>query len=222
MLVAAPVNRVTREIALVLDASGSVGRHRFNSMVDNVADLMGLLCYRFTDGPSDVRLALLVYGTRVREVFNFQYSARQHTSVQRIKASIRRAKYYYDGRATATGPALRYCYNRIFRSRGTPRIKRRLMVVTDGYSNSGEYPVHVARQLHTRKRVDVYPLGVGTRVNLKELLAMKQTSESNKNLFSQLLLLPDFSSLKSVVDVVRASVRSQPANQQCQKNAFRK
>ena len=191
-------------------------------MVDDVADLMGLLCYRFRQQYSDVRIALVVYSTHVKEIFNFHQSDWKHSSVAKITASIREAKKHYEGGATATGPALRHCLDNIFRGRRQRGVKRRVLLITDGYSNHGENPVRVACRLHTEKQVDVFPFGVGGRVDLKALRDMTQVSDASTGILPQLLLLPDFTSLRETVSLVRTSVAHQPANQYCNKDVLRR
>ncbi|XP_065179080.1 uncharacterized protein LOC135809621 [Sycon ciliatum] len=218
-----PLPVVTRDIALVLDGSSSVGRAAYNKMVDDLAELMGLLCYTFTraNAASDVRIALVVYSRKVHKVFDFRFSKLHHTSRNRIVSSIKRAKVYYTGQVTATGPALRYCYNRIFtRAAGMSQFSmKRVLLITDGYSNRGEKPVPVAEKLVRDKQVQVFPVGVGDRIRVSELVAMRQ-ADGNANLLHTLILLPTFTTLSDILSTVRNSAAL--SVDRCQARLFKK
>ena len=212
-----------RDIALVLDASGSIGSANYKRAVENVATLMGMLCYQWPelDEPSDVRLALVVYSSHVQTVFDFAMSREMHTNSSAIRDSILKARGSWPcmGASTATGPALRRCYDEIFTEENGMRrdSKKRILLITDGMSNRGEPPVPIATQLHHQREVDVFPVGVGTNVNLREMNGMKLFHDKD-SLLSKLLILPDFSSLDSVVDEVRTTARNKG---RCQANLVR-
>ncbi|XP_065179085.1 collagen alpha-3(VI) chain-like [Sycon ciliatum] len=204
---------VTREIVLVLDASGSVGRSAYNDMLQNLGDLLEALCTNFTqeNAPSNYRFALVVYGSAVHEVFNFHHSSLGHLNKEAIKASVLAAEQFYTGGLTATGPALRYCYNNIFtESAGmtaSNNTMRRVLLITDGRSNRGEPPRQVAQDLKFDKRVEVFPVGVGNNVNLQELHRVRTTIGDYNTRLIPLMLVSDFTSFAFIVDAVNQEVQ---------------
>ena len=214
----------TRNIALVLDSSGSVGRGTFNKAVDNLADLVGMLCYDFKrkNCASDVRFALIVFGSRVQEVFNFQYSTTHHTSTDKIRESILQAKQYYDGGWTATGPALRHAYDNVFvTTEGmSPAAKKRVLLITDGKSNEGGNPIGVAQALFYDKGVTVLPVGVGTNVNFQELNDLRQVPHATNSIFGNMILY-DFNNFGDMVGEIDRTLQAQPPGS-CQTNVFKK
>lgn len=59
-----------RDLAIVIDRSGSVGSNNFNQAVNTIASFIGNLCHRFqcASGP-ETRIALVTYASTVTEVF---------------------------------------------------------------------------------------------------------------------------------------------------------
>lgn len=206
---------VTRHIAIVLDGSGSVGRHNFRVAVDDIASIFGKLCYKWTryNQPSDVRLAFMIYSGRNRLVFNFQHSAGRHTSLGSIINDIRRARNMYPGGWTATGEALDYARRQIFTPdllRRYPKSEKRLLIITDGRSNGRLNPGAAARRLHRERKVDIYPVGIAN-YNLKELVSMHQAKNSK---LVNILLLSNFRAFSQIKSAVVQS------KGECKKNVF--
>ncbi|XP_065180992.1 uncharacterized protein LOC135811685 [Sycon ciliatum] len=213
-----------KDIAIVIDASGSVRRNNYERAVQNIATLMGLMCYKWKGPgqPSDIRLALIIYSTNVQIVFNFTRSTEIHISAEAIRDSFMAAQrlWWVMGGSTATAPALERCKSHIFQHKFGMRTesKKRLILLTDGYSNRGGPPTPYAEKLHDDVGVDIFPIGIGTGVNLRELHSMKLIQDKN-NLLSRLLILPDFASLARIVEEVS---RDTATKQFCQSKLLRK
>ncbi|XP_062508760.1 complement C2-like [Corticium candelabrum] len=152
------------DLAILIDASGSVGSTVFYQSVKDVATLIENTCNDFTCGAPQIRVAVVTFASSPVTVFDFAYSAANHHSRQDIIDSIL-TTHYTDG-GTATRSALEHVRDNIFSaSHGMRRFStKKLMVLTDGNYNSGGDPKDVARSLHERKffdQVDVFALGIG-------------------------------------------------------------
>ena len=202
-----------RDIALVLDASSSIGRSNYMAMVENLATLFGRLCRSIptNEHSSDVRLALVVFSSAVKKVFDFRASSIMHSNATAVRDSIMRAQDFWPcmGGATAMGPALKECLTHVFTVENGMRRNsmKRVLLVTDGKANVGVKPLTIAKKLHRHKNVDVFPVGIGTEINLPELSAMQQLSR-RPGQQSRLLTLPSFSALTDIVNALE-----NPANE---------
>ena len=199
-----------RDLALVIDSSGSVGSSAFKKAVDTLADFIGYMCHEFEcDGPQ-TRLAIITYGSQVKEVFNFHYSGSTHRSETQIINDIKTKTTYMNGftGATATGPALEYCRDNIFQTRNGMRSnsKRQILVLTDGKSNKGIKPGIVATQLHDQMGVDIYALGIGSGVSIAELKSITKERSQNNLLYN--LLFFDFYEFSQVSGLVKDDIDS--------------
>ena len=195
-----------RDLAIVIDSSGSIGSHAFNKAVDTLAQFVGYMCHKFEcDGP-ETRLAVVTYGSKVRTVFNFNYSGSTHKNKQQIINDIKTRTTYMRGYtgSTATGPALEHCKNEIFQESNGMRSnsKRQILLLTDGRSNRGTSPGDVATELHDKMQIDIYALGIGANVNIVELKSItKERSKNNLLYFS--LLFNDFAEFFKVSELVK-------------------
>ena len=223
---------ITREVALVLDSSGSISQDTFNETVDNLARIVSSQCYTFGGprGASQVRLAMVVFSTNVTEVFNFRKSDREHVrSKGRIQKAIQTAKdHYYRGR-TATGDALQYCYDKIFNLPRAQGVERRLLLITDGKDNEGIPPAPVARALYDDLNVQVFPLAVGSDVadprQFTKVLQMDRvaigTPGYDGHILHHFFTIGSYRTLARVAEDVEESIMY-PGAPKCQADTFGK
>ena len=197
-----------RDLAIVIDSSGSVGSLAFTRAVDTLADFISHMCHKFEcDGP-ETRLAVVTYGSIAKTVFNFSYSGATHKSKTNIVNDIKTKTSYMHGftGSTATGPALVHCRDKIFQERKGMRSKskRQILLLTDGHSNKGTNPGDVATELHNKLRIDIYALGIGDSVNITELKSITKERSTMNLLYN--LLFNDFSEFFKVNEVVKADL----------------
>ena len=196
-----------RDLAIVIDSSGSVGSSAFKKAVDTLADFIGFMCHSFECNGPETRLAVVTYGSNVKEVFNFHYSGSTHKSKTQIINDIK-TKPIYTGGGTATGPALEYCRDNIFQTSNGMRSnsKRQILVLTDGHSNRGIKPGIVATQLHDQMGIDIYALGIGSGVSIAELKSITKERSQNNLLYN--LLFFDFYEFSQVSGLVKDDIDS--------------
>ena len=196
-----------RDLAVVIDSSGSVGQAAFSAAVDTLADFIGNMCHEFTCQGPQTRLAIVTYGSEIKEAFNFQYAAGRHRSEAQMINDIK-TKPIYTGGYTATGTALEYCRDNIFQTRYGMRnnSKRQILLLTDGHSNRGTAPGDVARQLFGGMDVAVYALGIGYNINLDELKSITHT-RSNNNMLHVMLAFANYGEFSRINDQITRNLR---------------
>jgi uncharacterized protein YegL len=194
-----------RDLVIVIDSSGSVGREAFDQTVAALADFIGYMCHNFECGGPETRFALVTYSSTVKEVFNFQYSGTYHRTSTQIVHDIKTKASYMSG-WTATGTALEHCRDKIFRTHAGMRSnsKRQILLLTDGRSNRGTSPGLVATELHDHLGVDIYALGIGSGVNIAELQAI--TKERSPINLLYLALFNDFHEFFRVGGIVKSDL----------------
>ena len=197
-----------RDLVIVIDSSGSVGKYSFDKAVDTLADFIGYMCHNFECGGPETRFAVVTYGSVVKEVFNFQYSGTFHKTKTQIVNDIKTKATYMQGFtwATATGTALEYCRDNLFQTLAGMRSnsKRQILLLTDGKSNRGTPPGQVATELHEKQGVDIYALGIGSGVNVAELQAI--TKERSPINLLYLALFNDFHEFFQVSSIVKSDL----------------
>ncbi|XP_062508779.1 integrin alpha-E-like [Corticium candelabrum] len=152
------------DLAILIDASDSVGSTVFYQSVRDVATLTENICNDFTCGAPQIRVAVVTFASSPVSVFDLTYSAANHHSRQDIIDSI--LTTHYTNGDTAIRSALEHVRDNIFSASHDMRrfSTKKLMVLTDGNYNIGEDPKDVAKELHERKgfdQVDVFALGIG-------------------------------------------------------------
>lgn len=97
-----------RDLLIIVDASGSIGRSKFDVAKNDLAKLMGYLCPvgdPFKDGQ---RAALIRFNNKVDEIFDFN----TYKDTAGVKAGI--LKMQYTGGLTCTGDAFEYARTTMF------------------------------------------------------------------------------------------------------------
>ena len=144
------------DIAFVLDASGRRGLYNFR----RIRQFVALISRSFSISRSRARVGVIVYGSTAR----MEFGLNSYTNSRSLNRAIKRLRYTRGSRKT--GKALRLVFEGLFRR---SRKKRVLILVTNGQSyDSVKIP---SSQIH-QAGIEVFAVGVGTRVRNSELSAI--------------------------------------------------
>ena len=144
------------DIGFVLDASGRRARYNFR----RIKRFVGLIARSFSISRSRARVGVIVYGSTAR----MQFGLNSYTNPRSLNRAIKGLRYTRGSRRT--GKALQLVVGGLFR-RG--RKKRVLIVLSTGPAyDSVRIP---SLQIH-RAGIEVFAVGVGTRVRNRELSAI--------------------------------------------------
>jgi Mg-chelatase subunit ChlD len=148
------------DIVFVVDSSGSVGRQNF----DKVRAFLAGIVRRFDVGPDKTRFGVVRFSRSSDTIFGLNtYSASAE-----VVAGINNMAYVSG--STNTAKALTMAQKLIQKER-RPKVDTYVVVVTDGKSNKEKDTLNAAKQLLAEK-VKVFAVGVGRRLNQKELKAI--------------------------------------------------
>ena len=144
------------DIGFVLDASGRRGLYNFR----RIKQFVSLISRSFSISRSRARVGIIVYGSTAR----MEFGLNSYTNSRSLNRAIKRLRYTRGSRKT--GKALRLVVGGLFRR---SRKKRVLILVTNGQSyDSVKIP---SFQIH-QAGIEVFAVGVGTRVRNSELSAI--------------------------------------------------
>jgi uncharacterized protein YegL len=196
-----------RDIVLIVDSSGSVGRHNFNKSITDLSNLIPYLCGfqpKIITWCRSTRLAVVTYGEEPRLVFGLNDSAIRHTYQENVQNDIKEKTKYLQflSSATATGDALQFVAEQVLRTDRGMRAhsKKTILLLTDGQSNTGSEPVKVASRLYRQyDDLAIVALGIGSRVNYDELLGIT----NHYNPFNPLVLyLENYQNFSDIVSEI--------------------
>jgi len=177
------------DLAFLIDGSKSIersGRGNFARILRFVTEMVRLLPI----GQSKTRIAVGLYSTRAYLIFGFK----RYNGKTSILNAVRRIRFPRGG--TRIGRALNLAARRIFAGRARRGRKRVLIVVTDGISQ--DRVDRPARYLKARKRVEVFVLGIGNRVRMREL---RQIASPHRH-----VVRSDFRRLQRVVTSMKEKI----------------
>eukprot|EP00118_Oscarella_pearsei_P010116 m.60802 g.60802 ORF g.60802 m.60802 type:complete len:266 (+) comp34945_c0_seq2:484-1281(+) len=167
-----------RDLAIVIDGSGSVGRNHFKKALDVLGKLVSHSCGFQKDviDCSSLRIAMVQYSTTAKVLFDFNDSKGRHSSQVNVLNDITQ-KPTYRGGATATGEALQLCLDHIFKEEhGMRRYgHKNVLLLTDGKSNVGRDPVPVAKKLNETlsngqiSTFSIIAVAIGRHINFTEI-----------------------------------------------------
>lgn len=153
------------DLVFVIDASSSVSREGFQRGLNFSKELVRTIgASKRSDG---TQIALVTFGTEARLYFNLGDAA-VDTTEKAIEA-IDRVKYI--GGATASALALDMVRRDVV-SLARRDSKRAMMFITDGMSNIGGPPEKIADFLRKREGFEIFAIGVGRKVKIRELTAI--------------------------------------------------
>ncbi|XP_045157958.2 collagen alpha-5(VI) chain-like [Mercenaria mercenaria] len=164
-----------RDLLLIMDSSGSIGRNGFTKANSEISRLIGLLCP--LNGPFDERpaslyqhnqAAMLTFSTYVNENFDFD----DYSTTAEIQKAIAGARYY--GGMTDTASAFTKAISLFQPDKGArdeSLVKREVLILTDGRSNDRDQTLAAVKELH--EVADVYGLMTGSfsKQGMEELTA---------------------------------------------------
>eukprot|EP00118_Oscarella_pearsei_P025148 m.307615 g.307615 ORF g.307615 m.307615 type:complete len:393 (+) comp42532_c0_seq1:394-1572(+) len=164
-----------RDIAIIIDESGSVGHSNFKKTLNSLGELISHMC-GFQDSTihcKSTRIAVIEYSTTARVVFDFNYSAAKHHSRLNVMNDIAH-KPVYSGGLTATGDAIQLASDHVFQTQHGMRLysKKSVLLLTDGHSNRGKNPVQAAKSLHAKlsySGFNIIAMGIGHNINYQNL-----------------------------------------------------
>ena len=149
------------DLAIVLDASGSVGHDAWNNIRLGFASMLSHLQI----GPANVRVALVTFSSLARVEFNLN----TYTSIDEITKALLGAPYM--GQTTNAASALRALSDEVFTDKNgdRPEANNVVIFVTDGQSTIDSDQIQTYSQLLELKAVRRMVIGVTSEVNLEEL-----------------------------------------------------
>lgn len=156
------------DIALIIDASGSIGPRRFSKMLSFVADSL-----KAGDFQSNLRVAALTFSKRSVVEFLLNTHVSKPDPKQEVLNNI--AELVYTKGVTNTSGALRVASETLFQERNGDRdaVQNLAVIITDGNSNVDRDPIQDANKL---KADGVYIVGIliGTdkSINQEEMEAI--------------------------------------------------
>ncbi|KAK3737342.1 hypothetical protein RRG08_067406 [Elysia crispata] len=148
------------DLALLLDASGSVKKNNFQHQVAFAADLVA----QFEVGPTKVKVAAVTFASKV----DSQFLLNDYNDTQSAVAAIRQIPYSMG--STRTDLALRYARDVIFtpangHRTGVPRV---VLLATDGDSNNQTATSLEAQKLK-KEGFTVFAIAIGNNLDLDAL-----------------------------------------------------
>ena len=197
-----------RDIIIIVDSSGSVDNSEFTSALNDLSELIPLLCgYQpgLITRCQAYRLAMITYGNSPRLTFDLDDNLSRHTNQINVQNDIKTKPYYTDG-ATATGDALKFAWDRVLQeSHGMrPNSKKTILLLTDGHYNSGTHnPINVAEDLFQafNDQLSIVALGIGNNIDYQELIDItKHYNPANPLVF----LTETFTSFHDIVEEIKS------------------
>ncbi|XP_062514583.1 collagen alpha-1(VI) chain-like [Corticium candelabrum] len=167
-----------RDIVIIVDTSGSVGKSDFQSALSDLSDLIPMLCGfqpEMIKYCNSYRLAMLTYGNSPKLAFDLDDYLYRHKRRVNIKNDIK-TKPVYTGGGTGTGAALKFARDQVLQeSFGMrPYSKKAILLLTDGHSNGATNPVTVAAEMfeHFKDKgeLSIVALGIGDNIDYQELI----------------------------------------------------
>ncbi|XP_066266327.1 matrilin-4-like [Branchiostoma lanceolatum] len=162
-----PLCPAKMEVVFVLDGSGSVGYDNFQRMKSFVKRVAGSFAIR----PSATQISLFQYSSFVMQEFALD----TYGSIGEINQAI--DVVMYQGGGTATGLALYEMrqYGFSFGNGGRPGTRRVAILLTDGMSSDS---VDKHAMAAWQAGISLYVVGIGSNVDMNELLAIGGTPDN--------------------------------------------
>ena len=158
------------DLIFVLDTSGSIGSENFNNAKRSIENIVSSLKI----GPNNTRVAVIIFSTDVRLLFNLNAHPDNASLIQAIK------RIPYTGGLTNTAEAIRVLRSGIlsetlgvYPSNETTQIA---IILTDGKSTLPNVTKQEAELLHEQTSFKVFAVGVGDAVDLDELKGIASSS----------------------------------------------
>ena len=187
-------NKKDKYVLYILDSSGSIKGTDFTDMTNVMAEFSLFYC-------SGTKIAAMSYSDIVYK--NYCFNCDQTNIIKRYQAinSIR-----YLGQTTASGDAIQYACDYMLNSPcGFPRTSGQnapevdVIFITDGKSNHGKNVCTAAECWSSFYNINVFPIGIGNKVNYQELNCIKGNTVNGVSSFC----LRDFTELVTLLADVK-------------------
>lgn len=153
-----------------LDTSGSIGSDNFNNAKRSIENIVSSLKI----GPNNTRVAVIIYSTDVRLLFNLNTYRDNASLIQAIR------RIPYTGGLTNTAEAIRVLRSGVLSEalgvRPSNETTQIAIILTDGRSNLPNVTREQAELLHNQTDFKVFAVGVGDAVDLDELRHIASSS----------------------------------------------
>ena len=157
-------------MVFALDTSGSIGSDNFNNAKRSIENIVSSLKI----GPNNTRVAVIIYSTDVRLLFNLNTYRDNASLIQAIR------RIPYTGGLTNTAEAIRVLRSGVLSEalgvRPSNETTQIAIILTDGRSNLPNVTREQAELLHNQTDFKVFAVGVGDAVDLDELRHIASSS----------------------------------------------
>lgn len=147
----------------MLDTSGSIGSENFNNAKRSIENIVTSLKI----GPNNTRVAVIIFSTDVRVLFNLNTHRNNASLIQAIR------RIPYTGGLTNTAEAIKVLRSGILSGtlgvRPSNETTQIAIILTDGRSVLPNVTKQEAESLHNETDFKVFAVGVGDAVDLDEL-----------------------------------------------------
>ena len=158
------------DLVFALDTSGSIGSENFNNARRSIENIVSSLKI----GPNNTRVAVIIYSTDVRLLFNLNTYRDNASLIQAIR------RIPYTGGLTNTAEAIRVLRSGVLSEtlgvRPSNETTQIAIILTDGRSNLPNVTREQAELLRNETDFKVFAVGVGDAVDLDELRHIASSS----------------------------------------------
>ncbi|KAK3105890.1 hypothetical protein FSP39_007994 [Pinctada imbricata] len=202
-----PDPQYPRDIIVIIDSSGSIGKQLFDRALPDLAELVGYFCPEpdpFVPQNNSFyhRLGVIQFSTVTEDIFNLD----RYNNLGAIKGAIRSIKYMK--KKTCTDKAFDAAYRMITQDGGArlPAVaKKQVLILTDGMWNCDGDPVAASKRLQTVADVYGFMIGINSKVKRRKL--EKVISEP---LLNHLFAVKNFSKFNVVVRQLGKTIKRGP------------
>ena len=189
---------------IIVDTSGSVGTTHFQSALDDLSELIPLLCGFQPEfiWCKAYQLAVITYGSSPKLAFDLNDLENRHTSQNNVKYDIK-TRPVYTGGVTATGDAPKFAADRVLQTAHgmRPHSNKTILLLTDGHYNRGRNPITVSRQLfETYDQLSIVAVGIGRNIDYDELIGI---TDHNNPANALAFFTEDFNSFHDIVEEIK-------------------
>lgn len=166
------------DLVFVIDASSSVKKDTdFKSGLEFAKELVRTIgTSKRADG---TRIAAVSFGTEA--ILEFNLGEANVDTIDKALEAIDKIRYM--GGATASALALRMV-RRVVVPQARDDSHRVMMFITDGMSNIGGPPQKEAKYLREKENFEIYAIGVGKKVRIRELMGIASAADDDDHVIS--------------------------------------
>lgn len=183
--------RKGRDLVFVLDASGSMGESGFNkeSSEDNKFDVLKKIISKFIAERFDDNVGVTIFGS-------YAYSSVPLTyDMNAVAYLINFLDVGIAGENTAIGEGIANAARLLKMGEAKEKV---MILVTDGYHNSGSISPKDALSLAVKEKIKIYTIGIGKQGQFDEELLKLIAKDSGAKMFSA----ADATSLQDIYDEI--------------------